>query len=110
MRTIGHILAAAFVLMPWCLTPLFSQQNAGSVDKTVTITRRSVDADGSETTETIVKKGKAAQNFDADKYLQAVDQRDGLRRGTPGDGERVRLWRRRLRGHLFCLARHDQRR
>lgn len=70
MRTIGHILAAAIVLMPWCLTPLFSQQNAGSVDKTVTITRRSVDADGSETTETIVKKGKAAQNFDADKYLQ----------------------------------------
>ncbi len=70
MKTVGHILAAAFVLMPWCLTPVFSQQNTDSGDKKITITKRSVDADGSETTETIVKKGKAAENFDVDKYIQ----------------------------------------
>lgn len=70
MKTVGHLLAAAFVLMPWCLAPVFSQQNTDSGDKKITITKRSVDADGSETTETIVKKGKAAENFDVDKYIQ----------------------------------------
>lgn len=70
MKTVGHILAAAFVLMPWCLAPIFSQQNTDTGDKKITITKRSVDADGSETTETIVKKGKAAENFDVDKYIQ----------------------------------------
>ena len=70
MKTVGHLLAAAFVLMPWCLAPIFSQQNADSGDKKITITKHSVDADGSETTETIVKKGKAAENFDVDKYIQ----------------------------------------
>lgn len=69
MKTIGLVLAAAFALMPWCAAPLFSQQNTGSSEKTITITRRSIDADGSETTETIIKKGKAAQNFDVNKYI-----------------------------------------
>lgn len=70
MKTVGHILAAAFVLMPWCVMPLFSQQNDAPAGKKITITKRSVDPDGSETTETIIKKGKAAENFDVDKYIQ----------------------------------------
>lgn len=69
MKTIGHVFVAVFALASWCATPLFSQQNTGNGEKTITITRRSVDADGSETTETIVKKGKAAQNFDVNKYI-----------------------------------------
>ena len=70
MKTIGLFLAAAFVLMPWCAAPLFSQQTTGSGEKKVTITKRSIDAEGSETTEIIVKKGKAAENFDVEKYVQ----------------------------------------
>jgi serine protease Do len=69
MKTVGHILIALFVLMPWCVAPLFSQQPPATAEKKITITKRSVDADGSETTETIVKKGKAAEGFDADKYI-----------------------------------------
>lgn len=70
MKTMVHLLAVAFVLMPWCVAPLFSQQNnTASDEKTITITKRSVDADGSETVETIVKKGKAAEGFDVDKYM-----------------------------------------
>ena len=69
MKTVGHILLAVFVLMPWCAAQLFSQQNATPAEKKITITKRSVDADGSETTETIVKKGKAAENFDVEKYI-----------------------------------------
>lgn len=64
------ILAAVFVLMPWCLAPLFSQQNATGSEKIITITKRTIEADGSETSETIIKKGKAAENFDVDKYMQ----------------------------------------
>jgi S1-C subfamily serine protease len=71
MKTIGHILAAVtFVLLPWCAAPLFSQQNTPAPsEKKITITKRSVDAEGSETTEIIVKKGQAAENFDVDKYI-----------------------------------------
>lgn len=71
MKTIGHILAAVtFVLLPWCAAPLFSQQNTPAPsEKKITITKRTVDADGSETTEIIVKKGQAAENFDVDKYI-----------------------------------------
>ena len=65
MKTVGHILAAAFVLMPWCVMPLFSQQNDAAADKKITITKRSVDADGSETTETIIKK----ENIGFSKHL-----------------------------------------
>lgn len=54
--------------MPWCILPLFSQQ--ADSPKKVVITKRSVDADGSEHTETIIKKGKAAENFNADEYVR----------------------------------------
>ncbi|MCW5924751.1 MAG: PDZ domain-containing protein [Saprospiraceae bacterium] len=69
MKTIAHLLAIFFILMPWCRSPLFSQQNTANSEKVITITKRSVDKDGSETTETIVKKGKASENFDVDKYI-----------------------------------------
>lgn len=46
---------------------LFAQ---GNTEKKVIITKRSVDADGTERTETLIKKGKAAQNFDADQYIR----------------------------------------
>lgn len=69
MKTVAHILAAAFILMPWCAAPLFSQQNTAG-EKIITITKHTVEADGSQTAETIIKKGKAAENFDVDKYIQ----------------------------------------
>jgi len=70
MKTFGTILSAAFVLMPWIIEPLYSQQNTSPAsEKKITITKRTVDQDGSETTEVIVKKGKAAQNFDVEKYI-----------------------------------------
>ena len=70
MKTVGTILTAAFALLPWCLSPLFAQQSVPAGDKKVVITKRTVDADGTETTETIVKKGKAAENFDVDQYIK----------------------------------------
>lgn len=70
MKTFSTILSAAFILMPWIAEPLLSQQTNTPVnEKKITITKRSVEQDGSETTEIIVKKGKAAENFDVDKYL-----------------------------------------
>lgn len=68
MKTVGTILATAFVLMPWCISPLFSQQN--NTDKSIVITKRSVDAEGSEVVETIIKKGKAAENFNVEEYIR----------------------------------------
>lgn len=72
MRTVVTFLAAAFLLMS-CGASLFAQQvnaaPAGS-NKKIVITKRSVDADGSEVTETIVKKGKAAENFNAEQYIR----------------------------------------
>ncbi|MCC6281995.1 MAG: PDZ domain-containing protein [Saprospiraceae bacterium] len=68
MKTVGTFLAAAFVLMPWCIAPLFSQQN--NADKKIVITKRSVDAEGSEVIETIIKKGKAAEQFNLDEYVR----------------------------------------
>ncbi len=71
MRTVLTILAAAFLLMP-CGASLFAQQvnAAPGGDKKIVITKRSTDADGSEVTETIVKKGKAAENFNVDQYIR----------------------------------------
>ncbi len=68
MKTVGTILAAAFILMPWCILPLFSQQ--ADVPKKIVITKHSVDPDGTEHTETIIKKGKAAENFNVDEYVR----------------------------------------
>ena len=70
MKTVGTILTVAFALLPWCFAPLCAQQSVPSGDKKVIINKRIVEADGTETTETIVKKGKAAENFDVDKYIK----------------------------------------
>ena len=68
MKTVGTILTAAFILMPWCILPLLSQQ--ANNPKKIVITKHSIDADGTEHTETIIKKGKAAENFDQDEFLR----------------------------------------
>ena len=68
MKATVSRLALALALFPFFSVALIAQQN--SSDKKVVITKRTVDADGSETTETIVKKGKAAENFDAEQYLR----------------------------------------
>ena len=71
MKTIGTFLSALFLLLsPWCIVPASAQQPADNGDKKIVITKRTVDPDGTVTTETIVKKGKAAESFDADAYLK----------------------------------------
>ncbi len=61
------LLSATFLLFPWCATQLFSQQEGA---KKIVITKRVIDANGDESTETIVKKGTAAENFDVEKYIR----------------------------------------
>jgi S1-C subfamily serine protease len=67
MKTVGTLIAAAFLLMPWCAMQGLAQDSNG---KKIVITKRSVDAEGSEVTETIVKRGKSAENFDVDQYVR----------------------------------------
>jgi S1-C subfamily serine protease len=61
------LLSATFLLFPWCVSSIFAQQNGA---KKIVITKRTVDTDGSESSETIVKKGAAAENFDVEKYIR----------------------------------------
>lgn len=70
MKTLSILLLAGFILLPWCLAPLFSQNQNDNVEKRIIITRHSTAADGSEVTETTIKKGKAAENFDVDKFVK----------------------------------------
>ena len=67
-------LTAYFILLSCFLLTTLSAQSPESdraaFEKKVIITKRSTDANGDEVTETIVKKGKAAENFDADQYLR----------------------------------------
>lgn len=70
MKTFITVAFTAFLLFLGNSAALFAQQNNDTGSKKITITKRSVDADGTETTETIVKKGKAAENFDVDKYIK----------------------------------------
>ncbi|MEI6412600.1 MAG: PDZ domain-containing protein, partial [Bacteroidota bacterium] len=71
MKTFSTVAFTAFLLLLGNSAALLAQQNTSTgANKTITITKRSVDADGTETTETIVKKGKAAENFDVNKYVQ----------------------------------------
>lgn len=71
MKSAGTILALSlFLLAPWMCANIFAQQNnANTPEKKIVITKKTVDAEGSEVTETIVKKGQAAENFDVDKYI-----------------------------------------
>ena len=68
MKTMLTRLAYALFLFPLYCGTVHAQQN--TTDKKIVITKHTVLADGSESTETIVKKGAAAENFDVEKYLQ----------------------------------------
>jgi len=84
------LLSATFLLFPWCASQVFSQQNG---DKKIVITKRTVDADGTEISETIMKKGAAAANFDIEKYI-AENRADNTRLEmsiSDGDDERTIL-------------------
>ena len=70
MKTIGTFLTLVVGLF-LCLTTVQAQQNAPSEnEKKIVITKRTIDADGTETTETIVKKGQAAEDFDVEQYIE----------------------------------------
>jgi len=72
MKTISNTLTFTLLaLLPFCGTSLFSQSTSGQPEKRVTINKYTVDPDGNETRETIIKKGKAAEDFDVDAYLLA---------------------------------------
>lgn len=61
------------LLFAMCIIPqsaLFAQSDNNEPEKKIIITKRSVDADGSEIIETIIKKGKAAAQFDVDQYMK----------------------------------------
>lgn len=88
MKTTRNLLlVTGLLLLPWCLAPLFSQQES---NKKVVITKRTIDPDGSESTETIIKKGAAAENFDVDKYIREnrADNTSVEVEVTGGDDER----------------------
>lgn len=77
-------LTAFSVLFAWGMAM------AQTPDQRVTITKRVVEKDGSESTETIVKKGEAAKNFNIDQYL-ADNKADNVSldiRSEGGDEER----------------------
>jgi Trypsin-like serine proteases, typically periplasmic, contain C-terminal PDZ domain len=66
MKTTRILLLTATVLLAsW---PVFSQKESPAK---IVVTKRTLDADGTESTETIVKKGEAAKNFDVDQYVKA---------------------------------------
>ncbi|MCB0524447.1 MAG: PDZ domain-containing protein [Lewinellaceae bacterium] len=73
MKTTSILLAAAFLLLPWCITPLFSQETNDNPEKKITIIKHYVEDDGTEVTETIIKKGKAAEDFDVDAFVREND-------------------------------------
>jgi S1-C subfamily serine protease len=62
------VLLTVALLSPQLAAALIAQQES---TKKVVINKRSIDADGSESSETIVKKGAAAENFDVEQYLEA---------------------------------------
>ncbi|MCB0532920.1 MAG: PDZ domain-containing protein [Lewinellaceae bacterium] len=72
MKTIGTFLISTSILMllPWCLNSALAQENEPVSEKKIVITKRTLDPDGTETTETIVKKGQAAEKFDVEKYVE----------------------------------------
>lgn len=69
MKTAFTCLLAACLLFPWC-NLLSAQQTPVVSEKKITITKRTTEANGTEVTETIVKKGAAAANFDVDAYVR----------------------------------------
>lgn len=70
MKTVGTFLTMVLLLLPWCSSSLLSQENAPEGEKKIVITKRTIDPDGTETLETIIKKGRAAENFDVEQYIE----------------------------------------
>ncbi|MBN8683318.1 MAG: PDZ domain-containing protein [Chitinophagales bacterium] len=53
------------------LTPLAAQVSGNTTSgKTITITKKTTEPDGTERTEILVKKGQAAENFSTDQYIR----------------------------------------
>lgn len=69
MKTVCNLLVVVPLLL-FTYGSATAQNPAQQSDKKVVITKRTVDADGTETIETILKKGKAAENFDVNTYLR----------------------------------------
>lgn len=69
MKTVRNLLVVVPLLL-FTYGNATAQNPAQQSDKKVVITKRTVDADGTETIETIIKKGKAAENFDVNTYLR----------------------------------------
>ncbi len=70
MKTILPRIATLLLLTFCSATFILAQQNTTtSGGKKITITKHRTDADGTEVTETIIKTGAAAENFDAEKYI-----------------------------------------
>lgn len=97
------LLATTLLLLPWCAAPLFSQQDEA---KKVVITKSTVAPDGSQTSETIVKKGAAAENFDLEKYLldNRADNAMLEVKITGGDEERNIV----VKGNKTALPRNER--
>ena len=74
----------------FCFTLLATALSAQQSELKVTITKKVREADGSMSSETIVKKGAAAQSFNIDQYLKdnKADNTDLEIRSEGGDEER----------------------
>lgn len=70
MKTALTCLLTACLLFSWCSLSSAQQNASAAGEKKIVITKRTVEADGTEVTETIVKKGAAAADFDVDKYVR----------------------------------------
>lgn len=70
-------MAAAAIAVMWAAT-LSAQQNPD--EKKVIVTIRNTESDGSEVTRTIIKRGKAAEDFDTKQYIyeNTRDKRDAV--------------------------------
>lgn len=81
----------AFVLLGLGCATVFGQNIETGAEKKVTITRQFFDAEGVIRTETIVKKNKAAEDFDLEAYIQSHKQSDGKLEISiqEGDNERT---------------------
>lgn len=69
MKTL-RILLSFMAMLLWCAATLQAQGSEPTSEKKIIITKRSVDADGTERVETLIKKGKAAENFDPEQYVK----------------------------------------
>ncbi len=87
MKTVFPYLLATCLLFPWCSVRLFAQQNPTVTgEKKVTITRRSVEADGTEVTEIIVKKRAKSSNSHPSSAWSA-DEDDSAFLGVETDAD-----------------------